>query len=360
MLNFSNKNCLFYFSAVILLAVSMFFHLLYLGKIPAGMHCDESSLAYNAYSISKTGCDEYGNRYPLFFRCFGNYQDPAMAYTIVPFIKIFGMDKWAVRLPSALYHVFASVAFYFLAYYMVRRKYPALASAFVFSLLPWIFPISRVGIGGFTVVLFFLVAGLYFLFKGIAGRSYLFSVLSGIFLAVSMYSHHANRPTTALALVLFVLAFNMALLKRWRYFLVFAGCFVLSLVPMMIYVYGNPASMTNRFNAISVWRDNPGFYETVIRIAERYVYYFSPRFLFISGDDNEAHSTQYAGSLYVFLFPFVIAGICLAVRFFRTNPFYRFIILAFLGYPAAAMLTIGFGHSTCCINGAVYFMLLAV
>jgi 4-amino-4-deoxy-L-arabinose transferase-like glycosyltransferase len=360
MWNLSNKNLIFYFSAVVLLSASIFFHLLDLGKIPAGMHCDESSLAYNAYSIVKTGCDEYGNRYPLFFRCFGNYQDPVMAYTIVPFIKMFGMEKWAVRLPSALYHIFASLAFYFLAYYMVRRKYPALACAFVFSLLPWIFPISRLGIGGFTAVLFFLIAGLYFLFKGIAGRSYLFSVLSGVFLAASMYSHHAGKPTTALTLVLFVSAFNFTLLKRWRYFLSFVGCFVLSLVPMMIYVYGNPVSMTSRFNTISVWRDNPGLYETVIRIIERYFYYFSPQFLFISGDANVAHSTQYAGTLFLFLLPFIIAGIYRAIRYFKANPFYRFIILALIGYPTAAMLTIGFGHSTCCINGTVYFMLLAL
>lgn len=360
MLSLPKKEYLFYIFAVILLVVSIFFHLFHLGKIPAGMHCDESSLAYNAYSIGKTGCDEHGNSYPLFFRCFGNYQDPVMAYTIVPFIKIFGMEKWVVRLPSSIYHVLASVAFYFLAYYIVRRRYQALSFAFVFSLLPWIFPISRVSIGGFTAVLFFFIAGLYFLLKGISGRSYFFSVLSGVFLAASMYSHHANRPTTALALVFFVLVFNLTLLKRWRYFLSFTGCFVLSLVPLMIYVYGNPMSLTNRFNSISVWRDNPGFCETVIRIIERYLYYFSPQFLFISGDFNVAHSTQYAGSLYLFTAPFIIAGIYLAVRFFKTNVFYRFILLAFFGYPAAAMLTIGFGHSTCCINGAVYFMLLAV
>ena len=34
---------------------------------------DEAALGYNAYSILKTGRDEYGQYFPLIFKSFGDY-----------------------------------------------------------------------------------------------------------------------------------------------------------------------------------------------------------------------------------------------------------------------------------------------
>jgi hypothetical protein len=45
---------------------------------PPGFAIDESSICYNAYTISQTGCDEYGQSWPLFFRAFGEYKNPTM------------------------------------------------------------------------------------------------------------------------------------------------------------------------------------------------------------------------------------------------------------------------------------------
>src|SRR5215831_5533067 len=43
---------------------------------PAGFFIDESSVAYNAYTISQTGHDESGVAWPLYFRAFGEYKNP--------------------------------------------------------------------------------------------------------------------------------------------------------------------------------------------------------------------------------------------------------------------------------------------
>ena len=45
---------------------------------PPGFSIDESSICYNAYTVSQTGRDEDGVSWPLFFRAFGEYKNPTL------------------------------------------------------------------------------------------------------------------------------------------------------------------------------------------------------------------------------------------------------------------------------------------
>ncbi|HBC85771.1 MAG TPA: hypothetical protein DCZ94_02330 [Lentisphaeria bacterium] len=355
----AGKYC---FAALVLLSglITGFLHFYELGDVPAGMHVDESSVAYNSYCITRAGTDEHGNVYPLFFKCFGNYQDPVLPYLCAPMIKMFGIEKWAVRFPASLFHILAGLAFYFLAYLFVRNKWISLAGAFVFSILPWIFPLSRTAIGGYVPMLLGIAAGCYFLFSAMGKKSYSHAALAGFSWAFAMYSHHGGRPMTAIALICFVLSLNILIIRRWKIFVTFVACYVFLLLPLIISVLANPRALTGRFNAISVWYDNPGLLDACIRIVERYLEYFGPQFLFISGDSNYAHSTQTSGVLFLFMLPFVICGIYLALKHCRKNTYYRFLLLVLLTYPFAAMLTIGHRHGSCCMNGSIYWVLVAV
>ncbi len=51
---------------IILLSLILRFY--QLGKNPPSLDWDETAHGYNAYSILKTGRDEYGNKLPLLFR----------------------------------------------------------------------------------------------------------------------------------------------------------------------------------------------------------------------------------------------------------------------------------------------------
>src|ERR1700689_3486693 len=66
---------------------------------PPGLYQDESAIGYNAYSILKTGKDEYGVSYPLYFESFGDYKLPVYIYLTAISIKLFGMNEFAVRFP---------------------------------------------------------------------------------------------------------------------------------------------------------------------------------------------------------------------------------------------------------------------
>ncbi|MBU2577901.1 hypothetical protein KKA69_03645, partial [Patescibacteria group bacterium] len=73
----------------ILLVLILFFSFLVriysLEKIPPSLNWDEVSHGYNAYSIIKTGKDEWGITLPLIFRAYGDYKLPFYIYlTTIP------------------------------------------------------------------------------------------------------------------------------------------------------------------------------------------------------------------------------------------------------------------------------------
>src|SRR3990170_4035307 len=89
--------------------------LFWLQKSPPSLNWDEAALGYNAYSLLKTGKDEYGFKLPVTFRSFDDYKPPLYPYVTVPFVATFGLNELSVRLPSALSGVSVIVAVFFIA-----------------------------------------------------------------------------------------------------------------------------------------------------------------------------------------------------------------------------------------------------
>src|SRR3972149_4200207 len=105
-----NKN---WFWLILIVAFVLRFYKL--GQIPLTLDWDEVSNAYNAYSILKTGRDEYGNFLPLYNRSFDDYKPPLYMYLNIPTVAIFGLTPFAARLPSAFFGFLTVPAMYFLA-----------------------------------------------------------------------------------------------------------------------------------------------------------------------------------------------------------------------------------------------------
>ncbi|MFA6294528.1 MAG: glycosyltransferase family 39 protein [Victivallales bacterium] len=351
-------------AALLLLVLTGFLHFWKIGEIPNGFFVDESLIGYSAWCIYETGADEFGTEYPVFHRnansLFCTSPDPVVMHFLAPMVKVFGLEKWVVRGNCALFLLLASIAFYFLATKFVGNRWICLGGAFVFSILPWIFPLSRIGIGGHMHLLLGIIAGCYFLLDAVGRRSKVSAILAGVFCAFAMYSQNPGRPIVASLLVCFVLALNVLLIKRWKVFAVFIVTCVICLLPMINIALNSPDSMTSRFSTISVWSDNCGIFEVMLRILGRYIEYFSPVFLFISGDPILRHHTGESGELYIFMLPFIIAGLYSLYRGFKAKSYYRFLCFFLALYPLSAALTISHMHSTRAVNGAVLWSIVAV
>ena len=100
-----------------------------LDQNPPSLNWDEVSHGYNAFSILKTGKDEWGVTFPLIFRAFGDYKLPLYIYlTTVP-VALFGLNAISVRLISVLAGTLAIPGIYLLT----RQLFPKVALNFKFK-----------------------------------------------------------------------------------------------------------------------------------------------------------------------------------------------------------------------------------
>src|SRR5689334_25153800 len=97
---------------VFLAAILRFWHLT---LVPPALNSDEVAIGYNAYSILKTGKDEYNIPHPLTFRSFDDYKMPVYVYMVAVSMAVLVFNDFAVRFPSALFGTFTVFIVYFLS-----------------------------------------------------------------------------------------------------------------------------------------------------------------------------------------------------------------------------------------------------
>ena len=338
-----------------------FLHFWKLGTAPRGFYVDEASIAYNAYCIAHTGADEYGVRYPVFFRCFDTYTDPVDVYSAVLPIQLFGLDQWSARLPSAVFYLLACVAFFVLLRAWRFGAWFALAGGFALSIIPWVFPLARNGaFAGHTAALLGLLMGLIITDFALRRRSNWLAAFAGVAWAFAFYAHQSVRPVLALLALGCGVALGRPLRRRWRVILVIMGTAFVILLPMIISIVRSPTAFAARFQEVGVFHKAASFTDAAADVAGRYLEYFSPRFLFLSGDTERRHHTGHGGELYWALAPLILVGLYTAIRYWRLQPRYRVILLGLLASPVPAALAVDRMHSTRSLYGVVFWLLLGM
>lgn len=239
-----NINLLFklneywYLLAIILLAFFLRFFLL--GKVPLHLNRDEAAIGYNAFSLYQTGRDEHGVLLPINLASFGDWKLPVYVYATIPFIALFGLSAWSIKLPAAL----SGVAIIPLLYYLLKKilanygdsnspllkKLPLLASLIV-AVSPWAIHLSRLTYETNLALAIFL-AGWLLLEQGKEKifaaniKGCLPSLLGICCLFLTAFTYHAYQVFIPL-FVLMWLCFNLPWLKKLS---VVATTFLLSLL----------------------------------------------------------------------------------------------------------------------------------
>src|SRR3989344_6073268 len=151
----------------IIIILSAVLRLVALDKFPNGFTGDEAQQGYSAYSIFKTGKDEWGELLPLFPRGFGDYKPPLYTYLTVPSVGLLGLNVLAVRLPAALAGILAVLIVYFLTKELLKNQKIALWASFLLAINPWHIQISRTAWEGGLGILTFSLGLLFFLKSGL-------------------------------------------------------------------------------------------------------------------------------------------------------------------------------------------------
>ena len=200
----------------LIILIAIFFRFYNLSNVPPQPTVDEVSIGYNAYSILKTGADEYGTKFPILLRAYDDWRPALYVYLVVPFIALFDLTVLSVRLPSVILSTLSIIAVYFLLRELFRSKEkshfsfqdPASSVPLLTSLLlaisPWHIYISRLGHEVNASYAFFIF-GLLFFFRFINKEKWNL-YLSALFFALSFNSYQSTKlvvPLILLALVIF-------------------------------------------------------------------------------------------------------------------------------------------------------------
>ncbi len=107
---------------VLIIVIAALVRFIAIGDNPPSLNWDEVSHGYNAYSILKTGKDEWGKSFPTIFRAYGDYKLPVYIYLTAITESLFGLNAFAVRLPSVLAGIATVIFTYLLVSELFRPK----------------------------------------------------------------------------------------------------------------------------------------------------------------------------------------------------------------------------------------------
>lgn len=329
---------------VLILLLAAVLRLYGLNKVPPSMHWDETALGYNAYSILKTGRDEYGKFLPLIFKSFGDYKPGFYVYLTVSSIALFGLNEFAVRLPSAL----IGIATVWLLYQVVCQlfpkqktlisnvKYPiSLLASFSLAVSPWHLQFSR-GAWEANVALFFALGGIYYFIKT-QRQTFKWLYLSALSFGAAVLTYQGGKMVVPLFVTGLLICFWEKVKSLPKKHL-FAAAFLLFIISFPI-LFSSVTGAGGRLKVMSVFsyprpereikqilqEDEANkvyfnlFHSESLAFARgilgRYFNHFSGKFLFFEGDWSSArHSLPYMGVLYYVDFIFLLAGLIYLIK----------------------------------------------
>lgn len=326
------------------IAIILALHLVRLADLPAGLYLDEGSVGINAIGIARSGVDEFGTPWPIYFRAFGEYKNPIYIYLAALIFKIVGISEHNLRFPSFLFYA-GGLAFslVLVAKLFSRRRPIEIYALITLGVLPMYFLISRIAfevISQFTWVAATNVC-LWQTFEApnvTPKRRLVWALLSGLLMGTSIYTYTTAR---LLSLLMLMTVWGVYWGKpRLKLLLAITTTFGLSLLPYVYFVVSNPGAITSRFRVVSYLYWDVSIWEKIRLFVTHYLTYISPRFLINVGDPNWRHTTSVGGIIFATtLFLFTIGLISLLQKGRQIDHFSLFLIINLVFSPVAGSLT---------------------
>lgn len=318
-----------------------------LSTYPTGFTPDEASFGYDAYSLLKTGRDQWGEPWPLVLRSFGDFKPPLYSYLSILPIAIFGLSEFSTRFTSAIFGSLSIVVTYLMVIELFKissikilkdnHEKIAILSAFLLSISPWHISLSR---GAFeaSLTVFFMTAGVWAFMKGLEKRQWLY--LSAVLFGLNLFSYHSARLITPLAITFLIFLYSKKLFEGSKHNLYMPLIvFLLFFIPTLIQLFGLGGA---RGSDIAIFNPTGGWgavsdrqYEAMLQgvpfeierifvnkltytfdlFIEGYLSYLSPRFLFIDGAGEMTYGMiSGRGVLYIIEFVFVTTAIFYIIK----------------------------------------------
>lgn len=331
------KTIIILFAIVVIAAFLRFYRL---ATLPPSLEWDEVATGYDAYSILKTGRDQFGNFLPLTIRSLDDYKPPLYTYITAISIAILGWNDFAVRFPAALMGVFAILTTYGMTYELLKKKKIALIASLLLAVSPWHVGFSRLALETNSTI-FFTTLGIWTFMIGLRRGWGLW--LSAILFGLDLYLYHNARVFVPLITIVLLILYWRQIWQQKKHAFVaafIAAVFVIRLIPIVTSVEGQM-----RFSGTSIFspaepiettvlkRKNKAWQETDIQagngligkvfhsqktmfglmILRNYLSHFDPTF-WVFTDDSPRHHVSQMGLLYFLDLPLIFIGFYILFR----------------------------------------------
>ncbi len=359
---------------VVLAAVLRFANL---DDAPPGLHHDEATNGYDAYSSLKTGCDRWGQRWPIVLEAFGrsDHRTALYAYLIVPFHAVLGADHLtlATRMPAALVGVLAVMCVYVLVS-KTHGRGTGLWAALMLALSPWHLQLSRFGhestlTAGVTVcALMFMAFGRWPLRGGTERTGMLRAVplgAAGAIFSLGLYTYPSMRLFTPAFLVAAAWIYRRELAGAWSdrkgrraAGTMFLACFSVA-APMVFLCLTRWDQLMARAEQVSLFHNSTSFGESLLTSVTQYADHFSPRWLLTEGDRYTIQSPPGYGQLSFVAGFLLLIGAYVAIRDRHKNRSGMLVLAWLLLHPLSASITDSGPHALRSACGLPAFQWLA-
>ncbi|MEK7521629.1 MAG: glycosyltransferase family 39 protein [Patescibacteria group bacterium] len=314
-----------------LISLSLLLYGTFLNRVPVHLNQDELGFSLNAYSIAKSGFDENGRFFPVYFWHLGvMWATPIMTYLTATVLKILPLSEATIRIPSVLVGTTNVILMWFLAKRVFKSEMWAYVSAILLALTPVQFIQSRILLDNLYPVPFVL-GWLICLHKYLEEKNVKTLILGVFLLGVGMHTYHASRIMMPLYfLVTIALTWRDITKKLWVILSTFIY-FLLPLIPLILWLIKFPDTLfTDQVKYVGINNFN------ILHRLDVFINFFNPVFLFLKGDASLIHSTQRSG---VFLLPLLILlPIGIVKAWGSKDKFLKLLLIGFFTSPIAATI----------------------
>ena len=181
-----------------ILALGLGIRLWRFGAVPEGINQDEAFAGYEAFCLLRDGMDTAGYPFPVYLTAWGSGMNALETYLMLPFVAVFGLKTWTIRLPQLLTGVLSLPAMYGVVRRM-RSETQALLTMLLMAICPWHVLLSRWALES-NLAPGFLLFGMYFFLCALEDSRFFW--LSGLFYGLSLYAYATVWPFVPLMLAL--------------------------------------------------------------------------------------------------------------------------------------------------------------
>jgi len=323
---------------------TLVFYLRDIGANPVALFCDEAEIGLESYRLLHGNAEM--TRIPFFYHHFGYDLGFLPLVTTAPFVEIFGLDDFAVRLASSA----LMLATFVVVYVTLRRlRTPfAFVAVAVMAFSPIVIHLSRANFGHTPSILMIALGFDRYVAARLTGRRRA-AIFAGLFFGAAAFGNPAFyvfAPLVVGAICLSEVVYNGRRIRDYATVGMTVGFAALAMLPLP-YRAMTDETFWRRFREKNISTAPLFSIDRLDQLIDNYPKYFSRAYLFDVGEVGlpgafiSRHSVPGAGLLSGVALPILVFGLVslyLLRRDSRTRFFLPWFVVAAL-YPLPDLLT---------------------